>query len=278
MKPQLHIRIFDHSKLLQSDMKDLSYLILPIFIQDPKRIYRSVSQQEWLKYWFGIGVILFFILSVALLAASLNFYCTLGVLPIFMLFMKTTVSTEEMNKNISRIASRRHIQQLNQSRAYLSKNPFVIRRNNVLFENIPQLVIIEKLLVRCKEESDNSCVQLSTHRQAFDTLQKQNIQNELLLQLEVRLEVLNEIVQDFEGVYRVLLGAKNRIQQERERLRMLAQNSPPVGRLDVFDNSPILSRDDEKLRFYEDILLKSINKANKIDSLWQKRYENRKSR
>ena len=122
MKPQLHIRIFDHSNLQKSDMKDLSYLILPIFIQDPKRIYRTVSQQEWLKYWFGIAVILFFVLSVAILAASLNFYCTLGVLPIFMLFMRTTVSTEEMNRNIAKIASRRHVQQLEQSRSSMRSN------------------------------------------------------------------------------------------------------------------------------------------------------------
>jgi len=278
MKPQLHIRIFDHNNLKQSDMKDLSYLILPIYIQDPKQIYRSVAQQEWFKYWIGITVIIVFFLSVALLAASLNLYCTFGVIPIFMIFMRTTVSTEEMNRNISRLSSKKHVLQMQQARTYLANNPFMIHRNNVLFENIPQLIVIDKLLIQCKEESDNSCVQLSTHRQAFETLQKQNIQNELLLQLEVRLEVLNEIVQEFEGVYRILLGAKNRIQQERERLRMIAQNRDNVGKLDVFDNSSVLIFDREKLEFYDRILIKCINTSNKLDSIWKKRFEDRQMR
>ena len=273
MKPTLHIRPFDYSNLRLSDMKDLSYLILPIYVQDPKSILQSVSQKEWAKYWFGISVVAVFFLIATLIAASLHLYCSLGILPIVLLFLRTTVSTSEMNQNISRIAANEQVKQLDRARTFLRKNPFVIRRNNVLFENLPQLIIIDKLILRCQEESDNSCMQLSANKNALEILQQQQIKTEHIQQLEVRVEVLTEIVQEFEGVYRILLGAQNRIHQERERLRMFAQNSKTNAKIDVFDNSPILIRDEEKLIFYEEILQKSIQQASQTDSLWQARYK-----
>jgi hypothetical protein len=272
MKPQLHIRPFDHSNLHLSDMRDLSYLILPIYIQDPKNILRSVSQREWAKYWFGIAFISVFILMATLIAAALNLYCVLGILPIVFLFLRTTISSQEMNRNISRISANEQVGQLNRARKFLRHTPFIMRRNNALFENLPQLILIEKLLIRCQEGSDNSCMQLSANRNALEILQQQKIKTDHIMQLEVRIEVLTEVVQEFEGVYRILLGAQNRIHQERERLRMFAQNSKITSKVEVYDNSPILRRDEEKLTFYENILLKSIEKASKMELLWQKRY------
>ena len=273
MKPTLHIRPFDYSNLRLFDMKDLSYLVLPIYIQDPKGILQSVSQREWTKYWFGIAFVSIFFLITTLIAASLNLYCSLGILPVVLLFLRTTISTEEMNQNIARMASNEQVKQLDRARIFLKKNPFFMRRNNVLFENLPQLILIDKLIVRCQEESDNSCMQLSANRNALETLQQQEIKTEHILQLEVRIDVLTEIVQEFEGVYRILLGAQNRIHQERERLRMFAQNSKISAKIEIFDNSPILILDEEKLLFYEDILQKNIQKAVQADEIWLARYK-----
>jgi hypothetical protein len=207
-----------------------------------------------------------------LIAAALNLYCVLGILPIVFLFLRTTISSEEMNRNISRISANEQVGQLNRARKFLRHTPFIMRRNNALFENLPQLILIEKLLIRCQEGSDNSCMQLSANRNALEILQQQKIKTDHIMQLEVRIEVLTEVVQEFEGVYRILLGAQNRIHQERERLRMFAQNSKITSKVEVYDNSPILRRDEEKLTFYENILLKSIEKASKMELLWQKRY------
>ena len=276
MKSQLHIRPFDHTNFSTSDMRDLSLLILPIYIQDPKSIRSSVSRAEWAKYWFGIIFIVSFLLICTFIASTLNLYCVFGVLPIALLFLRTTISSEEMNRNISRITANEQAKQLNRARNFLKKNPFIMRRNNVLFENIPQLVIIEEMLQRCQSESDNNCMQLSSNRNALDILKEQNIKTDHIIQLEARIEILTEIVQEFEGVYRILLGAQNRIHQERERLRMFAQNNKQTSKVEVFDNSPICTKDDEKLAFYEKILIKSIEQSSKIDTLWQKRFEQKK--
>lgn len=276
MKSQLHIRPFDHTNFSTYDMRDLSLLILPIYIQDPKSIRSSVSRAEWAKYWFGIIFIVSFLLICTFIASTLNLYCVFGVLPIALLFLRTTISSEEMNRNISRITANEQAKQLNRARNFLKKNPFIMRRNNVLFENIPQLVIIEEMLQRCQSESDNNCMQLSSNRNALDILKEQNIKTDHIIQLEARIEILTEIVQEFEGVYRILLGAQNRIHQERERLRMFAQNNKQTSKVEVFDNSPICTKDDEKLAFYEKILIKSIEQSSKIDTLWQKRFEQKK--
>ena len=276
MKSQLHIRPFDHTNFSTSDMRDLSLLILPIYIQDPKSIRSSVSRAEWAKYWFGIIFIVSFLLICTFIASTLNLYCVFGVLPIALLFLRTTISSEEMNRNISRITANEQAKQLNRARNFLKKTPFIMRRNNVLFENIPQLVIIEEMLQRCQSESDNNCMQLSSNRNALDILKEQNIKTDHIIQLEARIEILTEIVQEFEGVYRILLGAQNRIHQERERLRMFAQNNKQTSKVEVFDNSPICTKDDEKLAFYEKILIKSIEQSSKIDTLWQKRFEQKK--
>lgn len=276
MKSQLHIRPFDHTNFSTYDMRDLSLLILPIYIQDPKSIRSSVSRAEWAKYWFGIIFIVSFLLICTFIASTLNLYCVFGVLPIALLFLRTTISSEEMNRNISRITANEQAKQLNRARNFLKKTPFIMRRNNVLFENIPQLVIIEEMLQRCQSESDNNCMQLSSNRNALDILKEQNIKTDHIIQLEARIEILTEIVQEFEGVYRILLSAQNRIHQERERLRMFAQNNKQTSKIEVFDNSPICTKDDEKLAFYEKILIKSIEQSSKIDTLWQKRFEQKK--
>ena len=276
MKQQLHIRPFNHTNINASDMRDLSLLILPVYIQDPKSIRNSVSRAEWAKYWFGIFFVVSFLLICTLIASTLNLYCMFGVLPLALLFLRTTITTEDMNRNISRIAANEQAKQLTRARAFLKKSPFIMRRNNVLFENIPQLVIIDELLVRCQEESDNNCMQLSSNRNALDILKEQNIKTDHIIQLEARIEILTEIVQEFEGVYRILLGAQNRIHQERERLRMFAQNNKQTSKIEIFDNSPICTKDEEKLVFYEKILHKSIERSTQIDKLWKKRFEQKK--
>lgn len=276
MKSQLHIRPFNHTNINADDMRDLSLLILPIYIQDPKAIRISVSRAEWAKYWFGILFIVSFLLICTLIASTLNLYCVFGVLPLALLFLRTTISTDDMNRNISRITANEQAKQLTRARSFLKKTPFIMRRNNVLFENIPQLVIIDELLVRCQEESDNNCMQLSSNRNALDILKEQNIKTDHIIQMEARIEVLTEIVQEFEGVYRILLGAQNRIHQERERLRMFAQNNRQTSKIEVFDNSPICTKDEDKLAFYEKILLKSIESSAQINTLWQKKFEQKK--
>ena len=277
MKPQLHIRPFDHTNVRLFDMRDLSLLILPIYIQDPKSIRLSVYRGEWAKYWFGIFFVVTFLLLATLIAATLNLYCALGALPVALLFLRTSVSTEEMNRNITRIAANEQAKQLNRARIFLKKTPFIMRRKEVLFENIPQLIVIDELLAQCQKESDNSCMQLSSNRNALEILKEQNIKTDHIIQMEARIEVLTEIVQEFEGVYRVLLSAQNRIHQERERLRMFAQNNKPTSKVEVFDNSPICTKDEDKLVFYEKILHKSIQKAAQFDTLWQKRFVKKKA-
>ena len=84
-----------------------------------------------------------------------------------------------------------------------------MRRN--IFENIPQLVIIDQMLLRCRE-GQTTIVCISSNRNALEILKEQNIKNHFI-QLEARIEVLTDIVQEFEGVYRILLGAQNRIHQ-----------------------------------------------------------------
>lgn len=276
MKPQLHIRPFDHTNLYLSEMRDLSLLILPIYIQDPKSIHASVYRGEWAKYWFGIFFVVTFLLIATFIAATLNLYCALGILPAVFLFLRTSISTEEMNRNISRLAANEQAKQLSRARLFLKKSPFIMRRNDVLFENLPQLIIIEELLARCQQNSDNSCMQLSSNRNALEILKEQNIKTDHIIQMEARIEVLTEIVQEFEGVYRVLLGAQTRIHQERERLRMFAQNNKPTSKIEVFDNSPICTKDNDKLDFYEKILQKSIEKSTQFDTLWQKRFQKKR--
>ena len=57
---------------------------------------------------------------------------------------------------------------------------------------------------------------------------------------------------------------------------MFAQNNKQTSKIEVFDNSPICTKDEEKIAFYEKILIKSIEQSAKIDSLWQKRFEQKK--
>ena len=57
---------------------------------------------------------------------------------------------------------------------------------------------------------------------------------------------------------------------------MFAQNNKQTSKVEVFDNSSICTKDEEKLVFYEKLLQKSIQGSAQLDTLWQKRFEQNK--
>ncbi|MEC7983768.1 MAG: hypothetical protein VX278_01310, partial [Myxococcota bacterium] len=252
MKRKLNFVELDSGQVQVEDLDLLEILPIGIDVQSSRKIRASIYRSEWGKYWFSLVLAGGFLLITGIAASALHMACTIVALPSIFLLLRGSISDEEMATNINRLSNRVIVENLEKAKLYLRKNPFIIRKRFTVYENLPHLIRLDQMITKCKEESNNTCLQLSFNQNALQEMLKTSPPTDQnLIQLQARVEVLAEAVQSFEATYSVLLSEENRLQQERERIRMSAQNASQKRFWDVFEHPPLTQINHEQMIFHE---------------------------
>ena len=285
----LRIHEINPFKLYREELKLLEGLPLRISLQTPDGIRQRVVSQEKGKLWVGMVMVWGIFLGLGALCSG----CTeenstvwiLVAVPIALyMFLQKSISDDELNEIIKKKSRILILAEIKKAQTHLLNHPFMIRREDAIIENLPQLTHIETLLDHCKRESTMAAQRLLLYKsQLHDLLPEDAIVDDHLhkpnvRRLALRVNIFQDLMKTFEKTFALFMNERNRLLIEREKIRMQAtldfhNDNIPSPQMQGYPSAPLELIDKEQQLFFEETLEEALKEFQNIDIRWRQAIE-----
>ena len=144
------------------------------------------------------------------------------------LMLHRSVSEDELEEIIGRRSRDMLTEEIVKTKAHLETTPFIVRKEKVLYENIPQLLFINEMINKSKRDSQYYAQKLLQFKsQLIDALPSGMKLDEALekpefKRLYIRVQLHKQLMDSYERSFGLMMEEKDALQIERDKIRIAA--------------------------------------------------------
>lgn len=285
MANNLRIVELNPFRVLKADLELLSGLPIDMEVQTAEMFEKQIARQEQTKIWVGMAFVWVTFLITGFLCAGCNsqdsgIWIVLAVPALLFMLLQRSISNSEIKEVIQRRTRDMVINELQKVQEYMTANPFVARREMIIYENLPQLMNLGTLIDKCKRESQVAAQRLLQFKSMLNdniptgsTLEAE-IHRPEVKRLQLRVQIYNDLMEAFEKGYATMMRERNKLYSEREKVRRAAQQevtreNPPAPFVQAYIHPPLQELNSELYESMESTLNDTIRLAKSAEYRWR---------
>lgn len=272
-------------RVLKADLEVLAGLPIDMDVQTAEMFEKQIARQEQTKIWVGMMFVWTTFLITGFLCAGCNsedsgIWIVLAIPALLFMLLQRSISNSEIKEVIQRRTRDMVIQELQKVQEFMTTNPFVSRREMVIYENLPQLMSLGTLIDKCKRESQIAAQRLLQFKSMLNdkipsgSSLEVEIHRPEVKRLQLRVQIYTELMESFEKCYATMMKERNRLYSEREKVRRAAQNeinreNPPAPFVQAYVHRPLQSLNTELYKSMETSLSDTVRLGKSAEYRWR---------